>query len=100
MTDATRPTTEITLLGRSYVIACPPEEQDELNRAARYLDRAMHGIHSRGKVLGAEKIAIMAALNITHELLRHVEERREDEANLSRLNERLEQALSAVGAGR
>ncbi|SHE71352.1 cell division protein ZapA [Modicisalibacter ilicicola DSM 19980] len=100
MTDATRPTTEITLLGRSYVIACPPEEQDELNRAARYLDRAMHGIHSRGKVLGAEKIAIMAALNITHELLRHVEERRENEASLSRLNERLEQALSAVDAGR
>ncbi|WP_048307172.1 cell division protein ZapA [Halomonas sp. PR-M31] len=100
MTDATRPTTEITLLGRSYIIACPPDQEDELNRAARYLDRAMHGIHSRGKVLGAEKIAIMAALNITHELLRSMEERREDEASLSRLNARLGQALSNVEQGR
>lgn len=93
MTDDSRPTTEITLLGRGYVIACPPEEQEQLKRAARYLDRAMHGIHSRGKVLGAEKIAIMAALNITHELLQTLEERKDSEASLARLNERLDQAL-------
>lgn len=93
MTDDSRPTTEITLLGRGYVIACPPEEQEQLKRAARYLDRAMHGIHSRGKVLGAEKIAIMAALNITHELLQTLEERKDSEASLTRLNERLDQAL-------
>lgn len=95
MSDDSRPTTtEITLLGRGYVIACPPEEQDQLNRAARYLDRAMHGIHSRGKVLGAEKIAIMAALNITHELLQALEERKDNEAALARLAERLDQALT------
>ncbi|GGX83938.1 cell division protein ZapA [Litchfieldella qijiaojingensis] len=95
MTDDSRPTTtEIMLLGQGYVIACPPEEQEQLNRAAHYLDRAMHGIHARGKVLGAEKIAIMAALNITHELLRTLEERKECEATLARLSERLEQALT------
>lgn len=98
MTDDTRPTTEITLLGRAYVIACPPEQQAELNRAARYLDRAMHGIHSRGKVLGAEKIAIMAALNITHELLQALDERRAGEESLVRLSERLEQALGDAPA--
>lgn len=96
MTDDTRPTTEITLLGRSYVIACPPEEREQLNRAARYLDRAMHGIHARGKVLGAEKIAIMAALNITHELLQVLADRKDSEASLARLNERLERALSGT----
>ncbi|SDL59172.1 cell division protein ZapA [Franzmannia pantelleriensis] len=94
MTDESRPTTEITLLGRGYVIACPPEEQEQLNRSARYLDRAMHGIHARGKVLGAEKIAIMAALNITHELLQALDERKDSEAALARLGERLERALT------
>nr|WP_163501458.1 cell division protein ZapA [Halomonas socia] len=96
MTDDSRPTTEITLLGRSYVIACPPEEQAQLNRASRYLDRAMHGIHARGKVLGAEKIALMAALNITHELLQALDERKDSEAALERLGERLEQAVADV----
>lgn len=98
MTDDNRPTTEITLLGRGYVIACPPERQEQLNRAARYLDRAMHGIHSRGKILGAEKIAIMAALNITHELLEALDERQGGEATLTRLGDRLEQALADLPA--
>lgn len=91
--DDTRQTTEISLLGRSYAIACPPEERAALDRAARYLDRAMHGIHARGTVLGAEKIAIMAALNIAHELLHEQDERREGEASLMRLSEKLEHAL-------
>ena len=95
MTDASRPTIEITLLGRPYVIACPPDQEDDLKRAARYLDRAMHGIHSQSKVLGTEKTAIMAALNITNELLQLIDERKADEENLNRLNERLERALDA-----
>ncbi|WP_043531324.1 cell division protein ZapA [Litchfieldella xinjiangensis] len=99
MSDDARPTTtEITLLGRGYVIACPPDEQDKLKRAARYLDRAMHGIHARGKVLGAEKIAVMAALNIAHELLEVLEERKEGEASLARIGERLERALADAPA--
>lgn len=96
MSDDKRSTTEITLLGRSYVIACPPEERPQLERAARYLDRAMHGIHSRGKVLDSEKVAIMAALNIAHDLIRIQDEHRQGEENLARLNERLGQALSGM----
>ncbi|OLO08658.1 cell division protein ZapA [Salinicola sp. MH3R3-1] len=97
MSDTSRPTTEVTLLGKSFVIACPPEEQEQLKRSARYLDRAMHGIHSRGKVLGAEKIAIMAALNITHELLTALDSHRAGEQSLSDLSERLERALAKAG---
>ncbi|WP_192035754.1 cell division protein ZapA [Halomonas sp. YLGW01] len=96
MTDDARRTADITLLGRSYVIACPPDEQDQLDRAARYLDRAMHGIHSQSKVLGTEKTAIMAALNITHELLQVLDERKAGEDSLNRLNERLERVLGAT----
>ncbi|SDO33026.1 cell division protein ZapA [Vreelandella arcis] len=94
MSNTKRPTTEISLLGRDYVIACDPGEEAKLERAARYLDRAMQGIQAQSKLLGNERIAIMAALNITHELLEAMDEHRAGEANLNRLNERLEQALS------
>ncbi|WP_346796991.1 cell division protein ZapA [Halomonas sp. Bachu 37] len=96
MSDAKRPTTEITLLGRGYVIACDPGEEVKLERAARYLDRAMQGIHSQRKVLGNERIAIMAALNIAHELLEALDERRAGEADLNRMSERLEKALATT----
>ena len=96
MTDASRPTTEITLLERQYVIACPPDEQDKLERAARYLDRAMQGIHAQGKVVDREKVAIMAALNITHELLETLEQQRDGERSLDALSERLERALAGT----
>ena len=98
MTDDARRTADITLLGRSYVIACPPDERDQLDRAARYLDRAMHGIHSQSKVLGTEKTAIMAALNITHELLQVLDERKAGEESLNRLNARLERVLDEAKA--
>ena len=94
MTEPTRPTTEITLLERHYTIACPPEEQPKLERAARYLDRAMAGIHAQGKVIDREKIAIMAALNIAHELLETLDTQRDSESQLSQLSERLDQALA------
>ncbi|MFD2191379.1 cell division protein ZapA [Pistricoccus aurantiacus] len=93
MTDDPRPTTEISLLGRNYVIACPSEERVQLERAALYLDRSMRSIHAQGKILGTEKIAVMAALNITHELVKLLEERKSDEESLGRLNARLEDAL-------
>lgn len=96
MTEPKRPTTEITLLERSYAIACPPEEKDKLERAARYLDRAMQGIHSRGRVIDREKIAIMAALNIAHELLEALDDQRAGEQSLNELNARLEKALDAM----
>ncbi|HSH48240.1 MAG TPA: cell division protein ZapA [Halomonas sp.] len=94
MTDAQRPTTEITLLDRQYVIACPEDKQDKLDRAARYLDRAMQGIYSQRKVVDRERIAIMAALNIANELLDVLDEQRAGEKSLTELNQRLERALA------
>lgn len=94
MSNAKRPTKEITLLGRGYIIACDTGEEAKLDRAARYLDRAMQGINAQSSVLGSERVAIMAALNITHELLEALDEHRAGEANLNRLNDRLEKALA------
>jgi cell division protein ZapA len=60
---------EVRILERSFRIACSDEEKADLLKAVEYLDRKMREISDAGKVVGVERIAIMAALNITHELL-------------------------------
>jgi cell division protein ZapA len=59
----------ISIMGRDFSVACPPEEQEDLMDAARYLDKNMKEIQKTGKIIGAERCAIMAALNITNDLL-------------------------------
>jgi len=62
-------TIEISLLGRSYKIACEEDERAALLEAVAYLDAKMGEIKKSGKVSGTDRIAVMAALNIVHELL-------------------------------
>ena len=59
---------QINIMGREFRVACPEEEQKGLLEAVEYLNRKMQEIRAGGKVLGVERIAIMAALNIAHEL--------------------------------
>ena|SRR2546423_13452961 len=61
---------QITIMGREFRVACPDEEQAGLLEAVDYLNQKMIEIRDAGKVIGIERIAIMAALNIAHELLR------------------------------
>ena len=63
-------TLDVTILGREFKIACAEGERAELKEAVAYLDRQMRDIRDRGKVTGVDRIAVMAALNITNELLR------------------------------
>ena len=60
---------QINVMGREFRVACPESEQKELLEAVDYLNRKMDEIRDNGKVIGVERIAIMAALNIAHELL-------------------------------
>jgi cell division protein ZapA len=60
---------DVSILGREYRVACKESERAELMRAVQYLDRRMREIRDGGKIAGTERIAVMAALNITHELL-------------------------------
>ncbi len=62
-------TLDVTIMGRTYKVACSDEERNALLSAVAYLDRKMSEIKSAGRVASAERIAVMAALNITHELL-------------------------------
>lgn len=62
-------TLELSIAGRSYRVACEPHERAELLACARYVDQKMESIRAAGKVLGADRIAVMAALQIAHELM-------------------------------
>jgi len=73
-------TVTVQILDKEYCIACPADERSNLQSAARYLDGKMREIRSAGKVIGADRVAVMAALNITHDLL-HKEERPDIQAS-------------------
>jgi len=62
-------TVTVKILDKEYQVACPPEQEAELITSAKYLDKQMRGIRDTGKVIGLERIAVMAALNISYELL-------------------------------
>jgi len=58
----------LTIMGKEYKIACAADEQNDLIRSAQQLDAQMRQMRDSGKVAGADKIAVMAALNLAHEL--------------------------------
>ncbi len=58
----------LTIMGKEYKIACAPDEQSDLLQSAQNLDVQMRQMRDSGKVAGADKIAVMAALNLAHEL--------------------------------
>ena len=60
---------DVTLLGRSYRVSCAEDERAALLQAVAYLEAKMNEIKQSGKVAGTERIAVMAALNVAHELL-------------------------------
>lgn len=66
---AQNPPVTLTILGKEYMIACPPGEDASLRQAGEYLNSKMREIRVTGRVVGADRIAVMAALNIAHELL-------------------------------
>ena len=62
-------TIEVSILGRAYRVACEDNQREALMQAVAYLDGKMGEIRKSGKVMGAARIAVMAALNVAHELL-------------------------------
>ncbi len=92
-------TVSVKILDKEYQVACPPEQEAELMVSAKYLDKQMRGIRDSGKVIGLERIAVMAALNISHELLQASEENGEPPEiapsleSVNRINRKLDDAL-------
>ncbi|HMM54746.1 MAG TPA: cell division protein ZapA [Candidatus Desulfobacillus sp.] len=61
-------TLDIVLMGREYRVACPPDERESLLAAVAFVDGKMREISAKTKSTG-ERLAVMTALNLAHELL-------------------------------
>jgi cell division protein ZapA len=90
----------VSLLGREFRLACPDGEEQQLLASADYLNRKLKEVRDTGKVVGNERIAIMAALNIAHELMSNPQDGSSfDGASFRRrivaMQETLESALAA-----
>ncbi|QFT56682.1 cell division protein ZapA [Microbulbifer sp. THAF38] len=68
-TALTSETVTVSILGKEYRVACADSERAGLLASAQLLNERMSRIRSTGSVIGAERIAVMAALNIAHELI-------------------------------
>jgi cell division protein ZapA len=88
----------VQILDKEYMISCPVEEKDALLQSAKVLNERMREVRDGGKVLGTERIAVMAALNIVHELLRHQDHHAAAVAavqtDVSRLEQKIRSAIS------
>ena len=60
---------KIQILEKEYMVACPDNERDELRASVDHLNVKMQEIRDHGKVIGTDRMAVMAALNISHELI-------------------------------
>jgi cell division protein ZapA len=87
---------DIAIMGREFRINCPASERAGLLEAVAYLDRKMREIRDSGKVAGAERIAMMAALNIAHDHLNksHAGDDAAARACLARVSGLVDQAIA------
>ena len=87
----------VRLLDREYQVACPAEERSDLLDSAEYLDAKMRELRESGNVVGLERIAVIAALNIANELIKQRKQGTVVEgdlgARLRSLRDRVESAL-------
>ena len=88
----------VEILDKEYLVSCPPEEREALLESARMLNERMRQVRDAGKVLGTERMAVITALNIVHEM----EQSKRAQADrteavgedLRRLEEKVRQAIS------
>ena len=70
MTHQDQARVSVRIMEKEYVVACPYEERSALLDAAEFLNARMRAIRDTGKVVGLDRIAVMAALNLAHEFLK------------------------------
>ncbi|MFO7808865.1 cell division protein ZapA [Guyparkeria sp.] len=95
MSQRNHPVT-VRVMEKDYRIVCPPEEQGMLLRTAEYLNDEMAEIRKTSKVLSTERIAVLAALNITRQLLEGRELELPEELDNGELAARIDRLLEAM----
>ena len=89
----------VRILDKEYQVSCPASERTDLLDSAELLNARMREIRDSGKVVGLDRIAVMAALNIANDLLKIQAKDKAIEGNLgNRLKLMAERVESALGA--
>ncbi len=88
---------KVAIMGREFSVACLPHEEQDLIDAARYLDEKMQDIQRSGKIIGTERCAIMAALNITNDLIKERKTTHQSDEIATRLQSLQEKIDDAMG---
>jgi len=88
----------VTILDKEYLISCSDEEREQLHSAVHYLNMKMQEVKNSGKVIGSERVAVMTALNIAHELLAYKRENDHYTSSvddtIKRLRNKIDEALT------
>lgn len=94
---STPSSTMVNILDKDYQVACPEEEKNALSQAAHELDSRMRAIRDSGSIIGLERIAVMTALNLCHELQQAKQNGPSvDGEALERMAKKLDDALQRV----
>lgn len=87
----------VSILDKEYTVACEDGERESLHAAVDFLNQRMASLRDGGKIIGNERIAVMAALNITHEFLAYKSENASSASNVNagilRIQEKIRDAL-------
>ena len=86
----------VKILSKEFQVNCPAGCEEQLHEAAFYLDQKMKEIRRSGRVIGLERIAMMAALNISHELLSFRQQKEADIQSVNKHIQRLQNKIDTV----
>ncbi len=96
MNESGKPIT-VNILDKEYLISCDESEREQLHTAATYLNTKMQDMKNSGRVIGGERIAVMTALNLAHELLAYKQENdnytSSIDTTIQRLQSKIDEAL-------
>jgi cell division protein ZapA len=86
----------VRILDREYTVGCAPDERDSLLAAAKLLDARMREIRSGNRMAALDRVAVLAALNLAHELKQLQEQADERDRALRRALDTLERSMDAA----
>ena len=96
MSSSTSEPVIIRLLDREYTVGCEPDERDSLSAAARLLDARMREIRGGNRVAALDRVAVLAALNLAHELQQLRDDAQRRDRDMRRTLDGVEARLDAV----
>ncbi len=96
MNESGKPVT-VSILDKEYLISCDENEREQLHTAVTYLNTKMQDMKNSGRVIGSERIAVMTALNLAHDLLAYKQENQDYtssvDTTIQRLQSKIDEAL-------